>query len=92
MYQLLVVDDEEYAREGIMKTIDWDSVGITNVYGAECADASVWPPAAFPAFPVLPPFSDGVFPHPANIMDDASAAASAALKTLLVFLFIISLL
>ena len=38
MYQLLVVDDEEYAREGIMKTIDWDSVGITNVYGAECAE------------------------------------------------------
>lgn len=38
MYQLLVVDDEEYAREGIMETIDWESVGITNVYGAECAE------------------------------------------------------
>lgn len=40
MYQLLVVDDEQYALEGIMETIDWDFLGIGNVYGAECvADA-----------------------------------------------------
>lgn len=40
MYQLLVVDDEQYALQGIMETIDWDSLGIMKVYGAECvADA-----------------------------------------------------
>ena len=38
MYQLLVVDDEQYAREGIMKTIDWETLGIGRVYGAECAE------------------------------------------------------
>lgn len=39
-YQLLVVDDEQYALQGIMETIDWDSLGIRSVYGAECvADA-----------------------------------------------------
>jgi len=36
MYKLLVIDDEQYALEGIMKTVDWDSLGITSVYGADC--------------------------------------------------------
>lgn len=41
-YKLLVIDDEEYALEGIMRAIDWTSLGITDVYGADCAqDAKV---------------------------------------------------
>ena len=41
-FQLLVVDDEQYALEGILKTIDWSSIGIENVYGAECVwDAKI---------------------------------------------------
>lgn len=38
MYQLLVIDDEQYALEGIMKAIDWNSLGIANVYGSECVE------------------------------------------------------
>ena len=39
-YKLLVVDDEEYALEGIMRTIDWTSLGITDVYGADCVQSA----------------------------------------------------
>ena len=34
MYSLLVVDDEQYAVEGVMEAIDWKSIGIMAVYGA----------------------------------------------------------
>lgn len=34
MYRLLVVDDEQYAVEGIIKAIGWDTIGITVVQGA----------------------------------------------------------
>lgn len=37
-YKLLVVDDEDYALEGIMRTIDWTSLGIMDVYGADCVE------------------------------------------------------
>lgn len=33
-YRLLVVDDEEYAVEGVMRAINWEAVGIDDVRGA----------------------------------------------------------
>ena len=33
MYELLVIDDEQYAVDGILRAIDWSSVGIANVHG-----------------------------------------------------------
>ena len=32
--KLLLVDDEEYAREGLVARIDWDSLGITEIMTA----------------------------------------------------------
>lgn len=37
-YNLLVLDDEQYAVDGIVGTIDWKSIGITSVYGCCSAD------------------------------------------------------
>ncbi|SFF01928.1 two-component system, response regulator YesN [Paenibacillus algorifonticola] len=34
MYRLLVVDDEAYALKSIMETINWEFLGINEVYGA----------------------------------------------------------
>ncbi len=39
-FKLLAVDDEEYALEGILRTIDWTSLGITDVYGADCVESA----------------------------------------------------
>ena len=34
MYKLLIVDDEEWIREGLTRTIDWQSCGISSVTAA----------------------------------------------------------
>ncbi|MBT9776811.1 response regulator [Clostridium sp. MCC353] len=34
MYKLLIVDDEEWIREGLTRTIDWESYGISSVRAA----------------------------------------------------------
>ena len=34
MYKLLIVDDEEWIREGLTHTIDWESYGISSVASA----------------------------------------------------------
>ncbi|MDO5422947.1 MAG: response regulator [Eubacteriales bacterium] len=38
MYSLLVIDDEQYAVDGVTQAIDWASEGITSVYGANSAE------------------------------------------------------
>ncbi len=35
MYKLLIVDDEYWVRRRLVETIDWKSIGICEVYGAE---------------------------------------------------------
>lgn len=38
MYELLVVDDEQYAVEGVVEAIDWTSIGVTSVHGANSVE------------------------------------------------------
>lgn len=38
MYRLLIVDDEEYAVEGIVRAIDWSSIEISNIDTAYCVE------------------------------------------------------
>ena len=40
MANLLIVDDEYYAREGVARAIDWASIGIASVYEAEEVDGA----------------------------------------------------
>ena len=35
MYKLLIVDDEPWLRKRLMLTIDWEKLGISEVYEAE---------------------------------------------------------
>lgn len=37
MANILIVDDERYAIEGIVRGIEWKEIGITGVYEAQCA-------------------------------------------------------
>ena len=50
-YRIMLVDDEEEVRSAILKKLDWDSLGFSEVCDAENRRGCVWrssPPTAPP--------------------------------------------
>ncbi|SEO05115.1 response regulator [Paenibacillus sp. OV219] len=41
MYSLLIVDDEEFVREGLRKFVEWDKLGYRVVYDADSAEKAL---------------------------------------------------